>query len=189
MRWRWLAGSLAWLLWFLPWIGGNGAVASAGAQAEAPASLEYKVKAAFLYNFAKFTDWPGSGDDPGDGMLDICVLGRDPFGTALDALAGRRVGPRLVQVHRIEEQAGYGHCEVVFISRSEQGRLAAYLVAYRNRPVLTVSDIESFARQGGMIELVIVSGRIRFKINLDAARRQGIRLDATLLNLALEVLR
>ncbi len=152
-------------------------VAAAGA-----VPLEYRVKAAFLYHFAQLTRWPGEGE----GALRVCVLGEDPFGPALERLEGKRVRGRRISVGRCSS-GGACDCEVVFVSRSERGRLAADL-ARLGPGVLTVSDIPGFAGAGGMIELVLVDGKVRFRINRGAAERAGLRLSSRLLHLAEDVI-
>ena len=154
------------------------------ARAETPPQAEYRVKAAFLYTFAKFVTWPQhSGADTSDTMH-ICVLGKDPFGDAFETVFARTTTPRRVEVTRHRSASGTTACDVVFISASERERLPRILRHFGNRAVLTVSDMEGFADSGGMINFVIRNNRVGFRINLDAAERSGLKLSSKLLRLA-----
>lgn len=148
----------------------------------AEGTTEYAVKAAFLLNFAKFATWPAGAAPPG-ADLTICVLGTDPFGPYLDALAGKDVHGRTVRVRRVS-LADAPSCRVVFLSGSETDRLETVLDALADRPVLTVGDTPGFAERGVMINLVLRDRKVRFRINHAASRDAGISLSAHLLRLA-----
>jgi hypothetical protein len=143
---------------------------------------EYLVKAAFLYNFAKLTEWPAAKKTGGRFLL--CVLGADPFAGALDAIAGKTVGERVVAVIRGIDATQAQQCHLVFIGESEAARLSQHLDVLRDRPVLTVSDLPNFSRAGGLIGLKVVDARIRFAVNVAAARRVGLVFSSRLLQLA-----
>ncbi len=153
------------------------------AQAQAPAPTEYQVKAAFLYNFGKFVEWP-----PGtlaDSSFAICVLGDDPFGPALDqVIEGKSVHGKKLVAHRLGRIEEAGKCHVLFVSSSENGRLSQVLTSLRGRRVLTVGDTEGFAHRGGIINFRLVENKVRFEINLDAAERAGLTVSSQLLKLA-----
>ena len=151
-------------------------------------SNEYLLKAAFLYNFAKLTQWPDSSFNGPKAPLQLCVLGDNPFGTALGALAGREVAGRPIEARKIsytEEAAG---CHIVFVTGPWLPELAAALEWAADRPVLTVGDAQDFAKLGGTISMKTVNDKIRFEVNLGVARRSGLRLDVRLLQLADNVL-
>ena len=151
----------------------------------AEASREYLIKAAFLYNFAKFTDWPADAFATPDTPLTICVLGEDPFGAALDAIDGKEIKGRTVAIRRLADATGVDACHVIFISASETPRLAAIFQTLRGRPVLTVADIPDFARTGGIINLKTnKEDRIRFDINVGSAQQARLRMSSKLLSLA-----
>ncbi len=153
--------------------------------AAAELSREYLIKAAFLYNFAKFTDWPASAFATPDMPLTICVIGEDPFGAALDAIDGKEIKGRIVAVRRPTGETGADSCHVIFISASERPRLAGILGSLRDRPVLTVADMPDFARAGGIINLKTnKEDRIRFDINIGRAQQAGLRMSSKLLSLA-----
>jgi hypothetical protein len=135
---------------------------------------EYQVKAAFLYNFAKHTEWPLQAFPNSRSPVRLCILGQDPFGKWLDLIDGKEVGERRLAVlrfARIEETAS---CQIVFISVSERERFPEILVSLRDQPVLTIGDTPEFAHLEGMISLQTVSQQIRYGINIEAARRAGL---------------
>lgn len=161
-----------------------------------PASLsadsgygEYEIKAAFLYNFTKFVDWP-SPEDPYNGKpFTIGILGEDPFGPALEAIAKEQIDGRPVKICHFRKFEALDTCQVLYISRSEQRKLPTILRKLAERPVLTVSDIPEFARQGGMIGFVMQGRNVRFEINYKKALKSGLQISSHLLGLALEVYR
>ncbi len=145
---------------------------------------EYAVKAAYLYNFAKFVEWPPETFATDDAPLRICVAGDNPFGDALASLSGKKVASHPVEVRVIPATANFNPCHIVFISRSEQGRFKALLTKLHHLPILTVSDIGDFAKADGIIGLIEADQRIRFNINLPVARQAGLKLSSQLLKLA-----
>ncbi|HWL17007.1 MAG TPA: YfiR family protein [Opitutus sp.] len=148
----------------------------------AEAASEYDVKAAFLYNFTRFVEWPGEALPPVGAPLVIGIVGQDPFGSALDQLVrGESVQGRPVQVRRFSRRDRLDECHVLYISRTEAAHLPALLERLKGRPVLTVSDCERFAYDGGTIGLVMERGKVRFQINLDAARAAKLAISARLL--------
>lgn len=164
--------------------GGVGWGGVARAAAEGP-SREYRIKAAFIYNFAKFTRWPVGSFSDGAAPLDFCIYGEDPFGGAFDAVAGTTIRGRRVAVRRIAAIEASAGCHLLFISDSEAGRLTGILAALNDRPVLTVADMPDFARAGGIINLkTTADDQLRFEINTSTARRAGLRFSSKLLSLA-----
>ncbi|MFO1371852.1 MAG: YfiR family protein [Candidatus Competibacteraceae bacterium] len=145
---------------------------------------EYAIKAAYLYNFAKFVEWPAGVFTTTDTPLAICIAGDNPFGEALASLSGKTVESHPVEVRHIPAATGLDRCHIVFISRTEQGRFKAVLAKLNRLPILTVSDIGDFTQAGGMIGLVEADQRIRFNINLAATHRAGLNLSSQLLKLA-----
>ncbi len=146
---------------------------------------EYQVKAAFLYNFAKFVEWPpGTFPEP-NAPLVLEVLGEDPFGQALDeAIAGRSVDGHTLLVRRSRRLQDLRGCQVLFVSSSEQKWLPLILARLEGSPVLTVGESEKFAESGGAIQFLLEDNRVRFAINLDAAMRARLKISAKLLALA-----
>jgi hypothetical protein len=154
----------------------------------APAALsddlpEYRLKAAFLYNFALFTEWPA---DTGP-TLNLCVYGQDPFGEEIDALQGKPVGDRRMVVHRVTNIEGLTVCQVVFIVDSSGDGISRVLSALRGATVLTIADSPGAAKRGVALNMNVVKNKITFEANLTAARAANIKLSSKLLSLATEV--
>ena len=154
-------------------------------KAQATVPLEYQVKATFLYNFSKLTEWPSETFSENAAELVIGIVGEDPFGGAIDKLAAdeRQHGRKLV-IKRLRWDQELKPCHVLFVSRSEKKHLRAILANVDGAGVLTVSEIEGFAASGGMIEFVFDDNRIRFDINREAALRANLKISSRLLALA-----
>jgi len=156
-----------------------------GAGAQANSSSEYQVKAAFLFSFAKFIDWPPGSFASPQSPFSICILGADPFGPAIDdSLRGKTIGDRAVVVRRAREPGEVRRCQIVFISSSENRRLSEILSSLQGASVLIVGDADHFADSGGTIGLMLEENRIRFAINTDAAESAGLKISSKLLALA-----
>jgi hypothetical protein len=147
-------------------------------------STEYLLKAAVLYNFAKFTHWSNSAFDGPAAPLRLCVLGDNPFGAALPALDRRIVNSRPLITRQVSDTAGLKGCQVLFVSRSAQAAFPVPLDGVEAQLLLIVEDSADFARRGGMINLRTVDDRIRFEINLTSIRSAGLKIDTRLLQLA-----
>jgi hypothetical protein len=146
---------------------------------------EYQVKAAYLYNFGRFVEWPAKLTTANTGSFTICILGEDPFGPALDTtLAGETIGNQRVAARRISSPQMSTDCRILFISSSEANRLNQIIEALDKSAVLTVSDIPQFLQRRGMIQFVMEENRIRFEVNLAAAQRAGLTLSSELLKVA-----
>lgn len=149
-------------------------------QAQAQAATEYDIKAVFLYNCTRFVEWPGTSE--ADKPLVIGVLGQDPFGARLDdALRGEKSNNRPLVVKRLQSLEEALTCEVVFIARSEQAALPQILQRLGGHPILTVSDIPSFAESGGMVGLMTEKDKVRLQINVDASKLASLSISAKLL--------
>ena len=146
--------------------------------------LEYKVKAAYIYNFIKFIDWSGAAPMNPAGPIRICVLGKDPFGPALAPFSRREARGRRLAVERIPSANLSGGCHVVFVCDSERGRLEEVLKEAGRGSALTVGESEGFAARGGIIGFVIRGGKVRLEINRRAAEAAGLKISAKLLELA-----
>jgi hypothetical protein len=156
---------------------------AAGAPAELRSAQEYAVKAAFIFNFAKFIEWPSQALAEPDAPLLLCILGADPFGDTLSAIENRTVKGRRLAIKRIRALETAGGCGMLFIARSERHRLEQMLPALQGQPVLTIADMEGFAEAGGVINLVMAEDKVRFEINLEAAQRARLQISAKLLRL------
>ncbi len=153
--------------------------------ARAQPAEEYRVKAAFLFNFAKFVEWPAhvftSSTDP----IRICVLGKNPFGSVLDdAVKDKIVAGRTFLVRQVSAGQPAVGCQILFISSSERKRLPAILGEIKADGVLTVGETDTFALDGGMINFRIESGKVRLQINVAAAEQSRLRISSKLLSLA-----
>ena len=174
-------------------------IVTGAAQNEKP--TEYQVKAAYLSNFGRFVEWPGAveqpagaasepaGNPPAD-PFNICVLGTDPFGPALDRqLAGENINRAPVAPKRIAKVREAAGCRILFIASSEEGRLKAILAGVSNAGILTVGESPNFAKRGGMIQFVLDGNRVRFEVNLAAVQRARLNLSSELTKLAIVVRR
>ena len=134
---------------------------------------EYEIKAACLIHFAQFVKWPKALPE---GQPSIGILGEDPFGGALERLGQMNVG----RSQRLDDLKG---CQILFISRSERSGIGEILAGLRGTNVLTVSDMDDFARKGGIIGVLIEGGKVHFEINPDAGQRAGLEISSKLLRL------
>lgn len=143
--------------------------------------LELRVKAGFLFTFVKYVNWPADAFLASSNTVVIGVVGRDPFGAVLDvAVAGKTVDGRPVRIERYAQMQDVGVCQVLFVAEPGKNPVG--------KPrVLTVSDAEGFVKRGGHIQLVVEQGRVRFDVNLKAAKKAGLQLDANLLRVARRV--
>ena len=145
---------------------------------------EFQVKSAFLYNFAKFVEWPSETFHDSDSPVKICVLGKDPFGESLDRLRDKNVGSRKLVIERLKRGASPDRCQILFISDSEKNNAAEILRGVRKRPVLTVGDMKGFLQSGGIINFITKGNQVSLEINLDAAERSKLRVSSQLLQVA-----
>jgi hypothetical protein len=152
--------------------------------AAAQSPSEYRLKAAFLYNFALFTEWP---EDTGR-SLNVCVCGTDPFGEELDGLRGKPVGERRLEVRRAPAGESLADCQIVFIASSAIAGLPHLLDELRGNPALTVADSPGAASHGVALNMSVTQNKVAFEANLKAAREAGLNLSSKLLRLATGVI-
>lgn len=176
-------GMLARLAWFC--------FAAAGAIAVAPrtaaqASREYDLKAALIFHFTQFVEWPASAFATPDAPLVIGILGEDPFGGILDEIVhNERCGQRPIKIERYRNLPSVRNCQILFVGNSERENLARINAALRFRPILTVAEFEGFATRGGMIRMVRnTENKIALRINLNAIKAAGLTVSAKLLRVA-----
>ncbi|MDP2878587.1 MAG: YfiR family protein, partial [Sulfuricella sp.] len=143
------------------------------------APSEYELKAAFIYQIAKFVEWPSSG-----APLRLCVLGGNPFGAALETIRGKAVNERKLEVTLLDMGADLRECNMLFIAATADRHLERIVAITRNAGMLTIGDTEGFARRGAMVNFFMENGKARFEINLDAARQGGLKISSKLLSLA-----
>jgi hypothetical protein len=146
---------------------------------------EYQVKAAFLYNFAKFVEWPELTFKTDKDPMRICVLGQNPFGNALvEGVGGKTILGRPLVVSGISDAGQGADCQILFIGSSERKRLRSIFADVRMTGVLTVGETEGFATQGGIVNFKLEDGRVRLEINIEAAGQAKLRISSKVLNLA-----
>ena len=151
------------------------------AAAELP---EYRLKAAYLYNFAQFTSWPA---DVGK-TLRLCTYGSDPFGVELDGLEDKPVGDRTLRLQRQVRLEDVAVCQVLYVSRGAMAALPAVQREIAGRPVLLVTDSPGAARRGAMLNMTVAQNRVTFEANRRAAGDAALDLSFRLLRLATEVI-
>jgi hypothetical protein len=145
---------------------------------------EYRLKAAFLYNFVLFTEWP---TDTGR-QLNVCVYGSDPFGAEIDGLQGKPVGQRALAVRRISQGEPVSGCQILFVAKRAIGTLAQLLAQLRGSAVLIVADSPGAAQRGAALNMSVAENKVTFEANLAAARAAKVTLSSKLLRLATHVI-
>lgn len=144
---------------------------------------EYEAKAAFLYNLVKFVEWPAEAIS--GTSFNLCVAEPDPFGDLLPVfMRQKQVSGRAVQVMRVRTTGESQSCHVLFVSRREPRRVAGVLREVHRQPVLTLGETADFSETGGMMTLLLVSGKIQLHINTEAVRASNLRVSAQLLRFA-----
>ena len=157
-------------------------LAAPAVRAETALSAEYQLKAVFLFNFAQFVEWPAQAFPDPKAPLVIGVLGKDPFGPYLDDLvSGEKIGDRALVIRRYSRPEELAGCHILFISRSEARNLDTIVARLKEQSVLTVSDADTFTRQGGMVRFVMENGKIRLRINVDAAKSSHLSISSKVL--------
>jgi uncharacterized protein DUF4154 len=161
----------------------------------APSSLpdqtngEYQVKAAFLFHFAQFVEWPAETFPSANSPLKYCTIGDDPFRGALDeTLKNKTVGTRPLLVQHLTNPEQIAGCQILFIATTEKKQFGAALSKAGGHPVLSVGETEHFTSDGGMIGLFLEDNKVRFDINLQAAERSKLKISSRLLLLAKNVI-
>jgi hypothetical protein len=152
--------------------------------ADASVADEYQVKAAFIYNFTKFVEWPPGVFESSDSPISICVLGQNLFGHVLqEAVRGKSVNGRMLVVSGIPDARSATRCQILFVSSFERMRFGAILGELRTG-ILTVGETDGFIEAGGIINLKLESGKTQIQININAAEQSGVRISSKLLSLA-----
>jgi hypothetical protein len=151
-------------------------------------SSEYLIKAGFIYNFAKFVEWPASTFSQPDSPIVIGILGTDPFGAIIDRIVeDKKIGGRGFIVKRLKwgkDVKELKECKIVFVSSSEKGHLDDLLQALKGLPILTVGETPGFAERGGIIRFTLEDNRVRFEVNVEAAHQADLTISSRLLTLA-----
>jgi len=151
-------------------------------------SSEYLIKAGFIFNFAKFVDWPPTTFAQPDSPIVIGILGTDPFGAIIDQIVqDKKIGGRGFVVKRLKWGADpkeLRECKILFVGASERTHIDELVQIVRGLPILTVGETPGFAERGGVIRLVLEDNRVRFEVNVEAARQAGLTISSRLLTLA-----
>jgi hypothetical protein len=144
------------------------------------------VKAFFLYNFTRYVEWPSQKFNSPTDPIVICILGQNPFGNALEqAIHGKALEvSRTVVVRQISDIQPQCNCHILFVSASERKHFRSSTGVIRGSGILTVSETEGFAHDGGVINFRLEDGKVRFEINVDAAGQEQLRISSKLLSLA-----
>jgi hypothetical protein len=162
-----------------------------GAFAQSPDvsdSSEYLIKAGFIFNFAKFVEWPSNAFAQPDSPIVIGILGTDPFGTIIDKIVqDKKIGARGFVVKRLKwgtDLKELRECKILFIGASERAHMDELVQMLRGLPILTVGETPGFAERGGVIRFVLEDNRVRFEVNVVAARQADLTISSRLLTLA-----
>ena len=151
-------------------------------------SSEYLIKAGFIFNFAKFVEWPTSAFAQPDSPIVIGILGTDPFGTIIDQIVqDKKIGARGFVVKRLKwgsDVKDLKDCKILFVSASEKAHMDELLQIVKGLPVLTVGETPGFAERGGVIRFVLEDNRVRFEVNVEAAHQAELTISSRLLTLA-----
>lgn len=147
----------------------------------AASPTEYEVKAAFIHNVAKYTEWPPVA---ATSSMRLCVIGQNPFGNAIDTLRNKKVGGLVWEIVPVGSETNLKECRVLFIAVSESGNLKQMLDSIKGSAVLTVGDTDGYAEQGVMVNFYLEDSMVRIEVNTDAAKRAGLNISSQLLKLA-----
>jgi hypothetical protein len=167
------------VLWLAAVLGVVFRAEAAIAQAKAP--VEPHVKAAFLYNFVKFVEWSG---DHAEGPVTVCVAGSPAVAESLKTATQQRADERAIAVVQVSADAMPKACHVVYVADADEQVARRWLALLHGSTAFSVSDCERFATLGGIANFFVQDGRLRFAINVDAARRAGLRISSRMLALA-----
>jgi hypothetical protein len=150
---------------------------------------EYRIKAAFLFNFIQYVEWPPDTFKDAHDPLTYCTIGDDPFQGMLDeSLNAKSAGMRPLRVQHLKPTENFQGCQILFIGTNEKKRVAEVLEALKQSPVLVVGESSHFVQQGGTVGFLSEDNTIRFEVNLDAAQRARLNISATLLSVAKSVI-
>jgi len=155
---------------------------------DASDSSEYLIKAGFIYNFAKFVEWPPTSFPQSDAPIVIGILGTDPFGSVLDRIvADKKIGSRGFVVRRYKwskDLKDLRECQILFVSSSEKAHTDEILEFVKWLPILTIGETPGFAERGGVIRFTVEDNRVRFEVSVDAAHNANLNISSRLLTLA-----
>jgi hypothetical protein len=146
---------------------------------------EYDVKATLVYDFAKFVDWPANTTASNRSPFVLCIVGADPFGSALDRIVrGQRIDQHEIVIRRVRNSDDLTVCQIAFVSRAENKNLSGILDRLKGSSTLVVGDAQDFARRGGGIQLYLEDNAVHFSINVDSVQRSHLAISSNVLALA-----
>jgi hypothetical protein len=145
---------------------------------------EYQVKAAFIYQFINFIEWPPESKFNDSPSINLCIIGDDPFGRAIEDMRSKTIKGKRPAIKRFNSFKEARNCHIIFIPASEKDNAGQILKSFRKTTVLTVGDAQEFAAKGAIISFFIERNKVRFIVNTEAARRSGLKISAKLLKLA-----
>jgi hypothetical protein len=151
--------------------------------AESAPSREQRIKAAFLYNFAKFVEWPDRVESSVSSFA-VCLLGWPTFATAVDTIDGKMVRGKPIVVKTVVDETAIKDCQIVFLDDAHRDSVITAAALHRKYGILTVSESADFASSGGMIGMYVHGDKVRFRVNTGAAKRSGLTVSSRLLNIA-----
>jgi hypothetical protein len=148
-------------------------------------SSEYLIKAGFIYNFAQLVQWPGGTFAQADSPIVIGIFGADPFGGIIDrVIENKKLDGRSLVIKRLKRGASVKDCNILFVSASETLHLDEVILSTKGMPILTIGETPGFATRGGIINLILEGNKVRFEVNIDAAKQANLNISSRLLALA-----
>lgn len=158
----------------------------AGAQSsDSPESSEYLIKAGFIYNFAQLVQWPAGVFPQADSPIVIGIVGADPFGGVIDrVIENKKLDGRSLVVKRLKRGAPIKDCNILFVSSAESSHLDEIIQSAKGMPILTIGETPGFAARGGIINLTLEGNKVRFEVNIEAAKQANLSISSRLLALA-----
>jgi len=158
-----------------------------GHELNAENELEFKIKAAYLYNFTRFVQWPDNTFATNDDPFNLCVLGKSPFLNALVSIEKRTVNLHPIVVRYTKNSSAIQDCQLLYIASSETKRLGKILSNLHGKPILTVASMPKFINRGGMLGFTLVKGKVRLEANLNNVRDTGLIIGAKLLEVSWQI--
>lgn len=156
-----------------------------GSYSQTSKEMVYRLKAAYLFNFIQFVEWPDSVFENENSPIILAVLGKDPFGKILDeTVLNEKIGNHPIIIKRFRYLSQLEFCHVLFVSDSETGTFQFILKSIKKSPILTISDIDNFGIHGGNISFYLEENKLRFAINIQALKQSALKVSSKLLRLA-----
>jgi len=149
-------------------------------------STPEKIKAAYTYQFTKFVNWPSTAFSDNNTLF-VCILGQENINDEFNSLNQRKIEDRHIKVIQIFDINDINKCQILYISESEKYRLATIIEYLNNKPILSISSMQDFAKLGGIIDFVLIKNKVRFEINMISVKRSQLQVSAKLLEVSIRV--